>query len=152
MRLPPAFVPIFIVGDGRQEAAVGWDDIDGSLEGVLVGDELGDEDGSDVGALVGDAEGNEEGSVVGLLDGDPDGLDEGDVLGLALGLAEGNALGLALGLLEGISVGLAEGCIEIVGVAEGDELGLSVSHGMGYQRASGLVREKPLAKICHRAF
>ena len=43
MRLPPAFVPMSIVGDGRQEAAVGCDDIDGSLEGVLVGNELGDE-------------------------------------------------------------------------------------------------------------
>ena len=105
-----------------------------------------------LGALEGDAEGNEEGKELGLLDGDPDGLDDGDELGLALGLLEGDALGLALGLLDGNALGLDEGFIEIVGVAEGDELGLSVSHRMGYQRASGLVREKPLAKICHRAF
>lgn len=57
-----------------------------------------------------------------------DGID--DMVGPA------DALGVTLGKLLGIGVGL----------------GLSDGSRMGYQRASGLVWERPLAKICQRAF
>ena len=69
---------MFITGEGRQEVAVGCDEIDGSLEGSTEivgsaeGEELGDTEGS--GEMVGSAEGEElgvkEGSteMVGICD------------------------------------------------------------------------------------
>ena len=111
MRRPPAFVPIFIVGDGRQEAAVG------SLDGFDDGTVLGSEEGSD--ETLGMAEGEELGSLdgsdetlgmddmVGPADGSDDtvGLDEG----AWLGLLEGTALGTTDGAEDGAKLGLDDG-------------------------------------------
>ena len=71
VRFPPAVCPIFMVGDGRQDAA------------------LGSDDGAD--EMLGSNE------MLGVGEGAEDGLLEGD----ALGLADGDALGLADGALVG---------------------------------------------------
>ena len=97
-------------------------------------------DGAELGASEGDADAL--GLAEGLLEGVTLGVDEG----LAVGLLEGKADGLAVGLLVGLALGLLDG------LDEGLELGLVVSQGIGYHMASGLVWEKPLAKICNSVF
>ena len=87
-------------------------------------------------------------AAVGSDDGADEILGDDEMLGVGEGAEDGDVLGLADGMPVGLALGLADGMP--VGLALGLELGLSDPRGMGYQSASGLVFDIPLAKICHR--
>ena len=105
-----------ISGDGRQETAVGCDEVDGGLEGLLL-DELGANDCD--GLLEGSNE--REGKIEGVELGDWLGRNEN--VGISLGTSLGEELGASD--MEGESEGAGDelGDCEAVGLEDGVALG-----------------------------